>query len=156
MISMKRWNWALVGLAILVMGSPLPAEVIYTNFGTGDSYSPLFSPTIEDALWIGGEFTVPGGTNYYLTSVDMAVFGSNGGTLNVALYNSNASHLPTGPSLATATVNVTTTSAVQSATFAGTTELTAGNAYQVVLSPGTESAGFWNFNNQGVWGTRSL
>ena len=132
---MTKWLKFSVIAVLLSVTSQVQADIIYSNFGYNTSWYTFIAPN----GWAGLEFTVPAGTDYYLDSVDMVVrsYLFDGGTFNMGLYHSSIGHTPTGSALATSTIGFDgSLSVVGSSPFAGNTLLTAGNAYQIVLSPG--------------------
>jgi hypothetical protein len=155
---MKEGKCIWIGLFIVLMAIPGKANIIYSTFsgapdGSGMGFD-LPTHNVGGATgtdMLSAEFTV--GTSHTLDSVEVAVGGISllvgPVDFNVEVWNS-VGGLPTAqvPGSPTVVVSNFIPSAIQTASFGGTTTLVPGD-YQVVLSLTSPPviAGGWAWNN---------
>jgi len=128
------------------------ADVIYSNFGTGDSYNLSFAWAVRGPSAPLGErqpamaFT-PGG-DYFLDDVDVALGQYSGNSQVDVMVAADNSGVP-GSIVDQTTVTAPASSAVITASFSGTTQLDQGEQYWVWLASQTDGDNGWNWNDQG-------
>ncbi len=151
-------------VAALAMTTAASADVVFNNFGPGDTYTTGQGWTISDGAPIntdndqGDAFTVTGG-NFLLTSIEIAlgyVTGTN--RAFISLYNDDDG-MP-GAILETATVENMGPFGNQNdpevALFTGTTALLEGEQYWVIASSDNNSWLAWNLNSIGDTGPHAF
>jgi hypothetical protein len=144
----------------ITIASGLRADMVFNNFGTGNSYDTGAGQSIGTASFQeqGGMFQVSGGS-FMLDSVDTAIsFSSGTNKATLSLYSTS------GGSPTTMLESVTVTPFAKfgtpfkppAFTFSGTTLLQDGESYALVASAGnSNSSMMWNFNNMGDKGSVS-
>ena len=125
-------------LFVSLLMSQAHADIIYSNFGPSNTYDTHAGIGIQQSnLWLGLDFNVPTGVDYYLDSVELALtnidIDRKPSSLNVSIYNANP--VPNGSAIETSTIvfnnNQTTITQID---FSGNTILNSGNSYMVALS----------------------
>ena len=148
-------------LLVALSSTVCRADVVYSNFGPGDSYIGGSGWTVSgstssvgEQIYSAGPFTA-GATAYNLTSAELALFHVSGtNQVNVSLY-SNAAGAP-GISLATGSpitgITGLGSGAIYTSTFAPFL-LSPGTTFWLVASPGaSDTWAAWTFNNIGAVG----
>jgi hypothetical protein len=155
----------LMALTLFVAATPASADVLYSNFGPGDTYDTTFGWTLSFGGPLGGDafedavaFTVSGG-NYFFDSADVAVnhfwgpdivhfnlHADGGGTPGAVLDSTSASGvIPPG-----------TQSSPMTANFGGDVVLRDGQTYWLALRTAEEDAHLsWAFNVVDDFGLRA-
>jgi len=159
---MKRWgSLAVVACVVACMG--VSADVIYSNFGSGDSYDGSIGRSVTGPAYSGNEYdpavpftpgVIPEG-GYFLDSVIIALDHIQGSNQVDVIVTDDNGGLP-GTILDQTTITAPTDPAVVTATFAGTTPLTSGQQYWVWLSGHDDEWTAWYYNNTSDSGLRAL
>ena len=150
-------------LTLLSAGPKASADVIYSNFGPGNSYDVEHGPAIfhiapndfVDYQAVAARFTVRD-TVFYLTSVDAAMR-LKAGTESMRVYLSIAKDNDGEPGTVQETVSVQVGSdRIYPFAFSGTTLLNPANYWIVATSEDTGDRNlivYWDANNQGGYET---
>jgi hypothetical protein len=160
----KMLHLAAVSAALLVLSlsSAARADVIFNNFGTGDTFPDSGRIVQGEAVNNIGNvdqavgFTVPASNNYDLTDIriGIGVFSSpfNGeGPLDIILA-ADSGGLP-GAALKTFSLNINSTGEqIAHASGGATLQLNAGTQYWVIADGKTTFDGGWEFNPIGDMG----
>jgi hypothetical protein len=131
----------------LVAGSARASQVVFGNLGN-DGTTPLALATSakpSSSTWVAHGFTV-GGTNNFLNSVSVGIFGS--GSATVALYSSSAGSPGSFITSVSQSIANLTTPTLQSFNFGGFS-LTNATPYWIVVSGSSSTPFDWSFNADG-------
>ncbi|MGC4043422.1 MAG: choice-of-anchor R domain-containing protein [Armatimonas sp.] len=152
---------SLTALSLMALTTAAYADVIYSNFGAGDTYSltvnyPVYGPNtgISTDSQSEAAFFTPT-QNFTLTSFEVGVrhlLGPNSFLFSIVADNGG---LPTGAAIVspfnTSLTGTMATPAIDS--FSVTGSLLAGQKYWLVMEPGTpESLAWWGANTTGAMG----
>lgn len=161
---MKALGLAIAGCALSITATA-NADVLFNNFGSGDSYQldrgwtmsyggPLGGDVFESAM----PFTITGG-DYYLDSANVAVLHNWGPDLVYADIRKNQGGAPGAILESTSGTGVTTPfvwSPPMELTFSGTLRLEEGRTYWLALkTPEEDALTSWAFNDINQYGTYS-
>ena len=157
---MKGLQLLLVGAVALTLSAAASAEVLFDNFGPGDSYNTSSGMTLgASGNWQQGNgFLIVGGS-YYLDSIEAAIGFVNGqNDVTLMLYD-DAGGLPGTPlehiQLVGQMGGFGQNNPPLVFDFSGATLLQEGAMYYAVASVPVGSWSAWNFNNQGDVGPRA-
>ena len=151
-MTVRRFIWSMaVMAAIALYAAPLPAGVIYSNLGPGDSFSPISGWVVATLASqehvdqaIAMPFTVIG-TNDTFTSAELAMSLAHGtSSLNISL-TADAGGLP-GDVIETMSVSVLNSEpALVTATSSLLPTLTAGSTYWITAVASGDLSSVWMF-----------
>lgn len=152
----------MAGGALALCAGTASADVLFNNFGQGDSYTVGSGATISDGAPIGTDFdqgfgfTVSGG-DFFLDSLEFAMGFVTGSTNGVTITVYDSSGGVPGNELESVVVSdfgsFGNANPLAVANFSGSTVLQDGMQYFFVASSFADSWLAWNNNDQGIMGT---
>jgi hypothetical protein len=154
----QRWCWA---LAVLVLGvaGPARADLIFSNFGPGESYNLDGGPVVGLGQVVGNAFTVPTTSAYRLDSITAALTFVSGPVNSVTLSLETDINNQPGKTLESWTLTdlppIAHDNPPSTVTSVLHPLLKAGTQYWVVASnpdPTQTSNNSWNFTSPDVQG----
>ena len=162
---MKSLQFLLIGVVALTISAAASAEVLFDNFGPGDTYQYGYGMTLSDGSPVGTDydqgsgFDIVGG-NYYLDSIEAAIgFVTGQNIMNLTLYD-DAGGVPGTPLEHVQVVgmmgNFGSVNPPVRFDFSGTTLLLEGALYWAIASTEDNSWSAWCFNDQGDVGPNAF
>lgn len=148
--------WLAAGLALtLGLAHEARGATIFTTLGPGNSFDGVNGWGVQGSSVFGGLVKVASrfsftGSNYTLTSADVAIYHFDGtNQANIAVYT-DSSGLPGVPLSTTASIAAPSVNpGLVTANFGGATQLLANTNYWLVAEPGAASTELqWEFNDQ--------
>ena len=151
-MKVRRFIWSVaVMAAIALFAVPLPAGIIHSNLGPGDSFDPTSGwnvSTLESANHVDQDIAMPFtviGTNHTFTSAELAMVLYLGGTPSLdILLTADAGGVP-GAVIETMSVTVGNDPALVTATSVLNPTLVAGTKYWIATAAGGDHSSEWMF-----------